>query len=73
MREVQVRCYSGRTYAERPKSFIWEGIEHKVEEVEKEWREPGRKFFRVTTDRGKLFELCYYEIEDGWAAVEVVA
>jgi len=73
IKEIKVSCYSGRTYAERPKSFIWESTEYKVEEVEKEWREPGRKFFRLTTDRGKLFELCYYEVEDGWSAVEVVA
>jgi len=69
--EIRVSCYSGRTYAERPKSFIWKGIEYKAEEVEKEWREPGRKFFRVTTERGKLFELCYDEAEDSWSAVEL--
>ena len=65
IQEIKVGCYSGRSYAERPKSFIWEGTEYKAEEVEKEWQEPGRKFFRVTTDGGRLFELCYYEIEDG--------
>ncbi len=69
--EIKVSCYSGRTYAERPKSFLWKGTKYKVEEVEKEWREPGRKFFRVTTDGGKLFELCYDEAEDRWSAIEL--
>ncbi len=69
--KVQVSCYSGRTYAERPKSFMWEGKGYKVEEVEKEWREPGRKFFKVTTDGGKLFELYYDEAKDIWSAVEL--
>ncbi len=70
--QIDVTCYSGQTYAERPYSFRWEGAEHRVKEVEKEWREPGEKHFRVRTAENRLFELCYHEKEDEWSAVELV-
>ena len=43
---LKVSCYSGQTYAERPKSFAWAGVEYEVEEIEKEWLEPGERHFR---------------------------
>jgi len=27
--KLKVNCYSGHTYAERPESFLWQGIEYK--------------------------------------------
>ncbi len=70
---VQVTCYSGNTYAERPMAFIWEGAEQRVVDVEKEWREPGDKHFRLRTEDDRLFELCYYECGDRWSATEWVS
>ena len=72
MKKIQVHCYSGHTYAERPASFLWQGIEYRVKEIEKVWQEPGKKLFRVTTEQGKSFELCYSETEDRWSATELV-
>ena len=72
MDNLKVTCYSGHTYAERPMSFLWQGIEYKVEEIEKAWQEPGKRLFRVITENGKLFELCYNEADDRWAAVELM-
>ena len=72
MRIVQVNCYSGHTYAERPRSFLWQEAEYKVEKIEKAWQEPGKKLFRVITDKGKTFELCYNETTDQWSAIELV-
>jgi hypothetical protein len=69
---VQVVCYSGHTYAERPVSLIWEGIEHKVKQIEKEWQEPGARLFEVRTDDGILFVLSYNERGDEWSAFEIV-
>lgn len=69
---VQVVCYSGRTYAERPVSLIWEGIEHKVKQIEKEWQEPGARLFKVVTEDGSLFILSYNERGDEWSAFEIV-
>ena len=72
MSNLKVTCYSGHTYAERPKSFLWQGIEYKVKVIEKVWREPHKRLFKVTTDEGKLFELCYNEADDQWSAIELV-
>ena len=63
---VQVQCYSGHTYAERPMSFIWQGVVHEVREVEKEWQAPGEKHFRVRVDCGSSAELCYDVQKDEW-------
>jgi hypothetical protein len=69
---VQVVCYSGHTYAERPVSLIWEGVEHRVEEIEKEWQSPGARLFQVRTKDGRLFVLSYNERGDEWSAFEIV-
>ncbi len=68
----KVSCYSGHTYAERPQSFLWQGIEYRVKEIEKAWQEPGKRLFKVTTDGGKSFELCYNETDDQWSAIDLV-
>jgi hypothetical protein len=68
---VQVVCYSGHTYAERPVSLIWEGLEHKVKQIEKEWQEPGARLFKVHTEDGRFFVLSYNERGDEWTALEV--
>jgi hypothetical protein len=63
--EVEVRCYSGHTYASRPQSFTWQGEEMAVEEVLAQWREPAGPVFRVHTGRGD-FVLAYEERSDRW-------
>ena len=68
--ELKVKCYSGYIYAVEPRSFIWEDKELRIKSVEKAWQEPGRRIFRVVTEDGRLFELCYNEQTDGWSAVE---
>ena len=71
MNNLKVSCYSGHTYAERPKSFKWEGKEYEVEEIEKAWQEPGKRYFQAKTKDSKLFRLCYNEAEDQWSLTEV--
>ena len=70
--EIVVNCYSGHTYAERPRSFFWQGTEYEVETIEKEWREPGEKYFQVRTGGNKLFRLCYNETNRQWSLTEPV-
>ena len=72
MNKIKVNCYSGHTYAEQPRSFLWEGIEHEVEKIEKAWLEPGERYFQVRTKDNKLFQLCYNETEDQWSLIEAV-
>jgi len=70
MKGVQVRCYSGYTYGERPASFTWQGVTYGVRRVDKEWREPRMRCFRVSTDKNESFQLCYNEYEDEWSVLE---
>ena len=72
MNNLTVDCYSGHTYAERPVSFLWQGIEYEVAEIERAWQEPGEKYFQVRTKDNKLFNLCYNETEDHWSLIELV-
>ena len=69
---LKVNCYSGHTYAERPKSFLWQGVEYEVKEIDKEWLEPGERHFQVRTRDSKLFQLCYNETKDRWSLTELV-
>jgi len=69
LNNLKVKCYSGQSYAERPKSFIWEGVEYEVEEIEKEWLEPGERHFKLRTKDNKLFQLCYNEAEARWSLI----
>jgi len=73
MRILQVKCYSGYTYVQEPRSFTWQGEENRVEKIEKAWQEPCKRLFRVITDRGKTFELCYNEAAEQWSAIELIA
>ena len=70
--KLKVNCYSGQSYAERPKSFSWQGGEYQVAEIEKEWRQPGEKCFQVRTGDNKLFKLCYNESQDQWSLTELI-
>ena len=72
MDKLKVNCYSGHTYAERPKSFPWEGVEYEVEEIEKSWQEPGERHFLVHTTNNKSFKLSYNESQQQWTLIEVV-
>jgi hypothetical protein len=71
LEEVKVSCYSGQTYAERPKSFTWRGGVYEIIGIEKAWREPGRCCFRVGTSDNKVFELCYNEVQHQWSLIEL--
>jgi len=43
-----------------------------VEEIEKAWQEPGKKYFQVRTRDNKLFQLCYNETNKQWSLTEFV-
>ncbi len=70
MENLKVNCYSGHTYAQRPVSFNWQGVDYQVEEVEKEWLEPGERWFLVKVGDNKSLRLCYNEAEDDWSINE---
>ena len=68
---TQVTCYSGRSYADRPASFVWQGRQYEVQTIEREWLEPGERHFLVRTEGEKRFEICYHEREDSWSLTEL--
>ena len=70
--EIKVQCYSGYVYAEEPRSFVWQEKELRIKAIEKAWQEPSKRLFRVVTEDGNLFELCYNEKSDYWSAVELM-
>jgi hypothetical protein len=69
--EPIVECYSGRTYAQEPRAFVWHGERHVVR-VERAWRAPEGPHFLVRTEEGGFFELAYDEAEHLWNAREHV-
>jgi hypothetical protein len=70
--DVKVKCYSGYLYAEEPLSFVWQGKELRIKSIENAWQEPSKRLFRVITEDGNLFGLCYNEKSDYWSAVELM-
>jgi hypothetical protein len=68
---VEVACYAGSRYPERPQRVTWRGAEHEVLAVEKEWQEPRRRCFLVRLERDLLLRLCYYERRDRWTASQL--
>jgi len=64
--KIQAVCHSGHIYAQRPISFLWLDKEHHISRIENEWLEPGKRYFIITTEDEKLFELCYNETQDQW-------
>ncbi len=69
---IQVTCYSGRIYADRPASFVWQDKKYEVKELEREWQEPGEKHFLVKTEDDRHFKLCYHEGNDQWSIAEII-
>lgn len=61
-----VECYSGYTYAQEPRAFIWQGQRHEVAEIEHRWREPLGPVFRLRTADGQRWQLAYDETQDTW-------
>jgi len=66
-RALVVECYSGYTYAEEPRAFIWLGQRHEVVQTERCWREPDGPRFRVRTGEGRRWNLAYDDAMSSWS------
>ncbi len=62
----RVECYSGYTYAQEPRAFIWQGQRHTVAHVERRWRTPSGPAFCACAAGGRRFTLAYDEADDVW-------
>jgi hypothetical protein len=79
--ELIVECYSGYTYAQEPRAFVWQGQRYIVQKVERVWRTPEGLHFRVVTgvenegwrmENGEWrmeSELAYNEQADTWSLI----
>lgn len=63
---VEVLCYSGHTYAQKPRVFILHGQRHRVACVERTWRTPDGPQFLVRVRDDERFVLAYKEAQDRW-------
>ncbi len=70
---IQVECYSGSRYAERPLAFTVSSYRHIVKVVEESWRTPSGLHFRVRTEDDENFELTYWEKSDSWQIEKAAA
>ncbi len=68
---VDVACYAGSRYPQRPLRVTWRGAERDVLAVEREWQEPRRRCYLVRLEGDRLLTLSYYERNDRWTATEV--
>ena len=69
---IRLACRSGRSYADRPTSFVWNGERYDIAGIEREWLEPGAKHFIVKAaiagnpESEKRCHICYDTREDLW-------
>ena len=63
---LAVECYSGHTYAQEPRAFVWHGRRYQVARIERRWRAPEGPAFCVQAQSGDFFELWYNENADRW-------
>ena len=68
---VDVACYAGSRYPQRPLRVTWRGAERDVLAVEREWQEPRCRCYLVRLEGDRLLKLSYYERKDRWTAAEV--
>lgn len=62
-----------------PKAFNWRNRMYRVSEVQECWRFTGawwdgegeRTYFRVATDKGGIYELCFDHTRDAWTMAKV--
>ena len=62
-----------------PISFKWRNRMYRVSEVQECWRFTGawwdgegeRTYFRVATDKGGIYELCFDHIREAWTMSNV--
>lgn len=68
MNQPEVECYSGSSFAERPRTLTWQGRRLQIKEIHSRWTSPEGRGFDVSTTDGSIFRLFYFQEEDRWSA-----
>ncbi|MGQ9839373.1 MAG: UTP--glucose-1-phosphate uridylyltransferase [Anaerolineae bacterium] len=63
---IQVRCYAGARYPERPVAFLWGGRWLNVAQVVRQARTPEGLRFDVVVEQGERYRLSWIERGDVW-------
>ena len=63
---VEVECYSGYAYPERPRAIIWRSERHVVRSLLRTWRGTEGPHFELIMENGSRQELYYNQREDQW-------
>jgi len=66
---VEVACYAGARYPERPLRVTWRRVQRLVLKVERQWLEPGKRCFVVRLEGDLVLTLCYDEPNDRWTCL----
>jgi hypothetical protein len=64
---VDVHCYAGTSYPERPVAFEWEGCWLDVTRVIAQARSPAGLEFDLLAEDGQRYRLKWAEISDVWS------
>jgi hypothetical protein len=64
--QIEVSCYSGYQYGERPVSFRLLDRTFRVEEVLDRWYGEDHRYFKIRADDGKIYLLKYEILRDRW-------
>jgi hypothetical protein len=63
---VEVDCYSGSTYAERPQAVIWHGKRIPIKRCLQSQQTPRGKLFDVLLEDDRIVRLLYLINEEHW-------
>jgi hypothetical protein len=64
---IKVECYSGNTYAQRPRAVYLNGVRFLVDDILREWKTPEGRSFRVRVGDREI-TISYLEEQDIWIA-----
>ena len=67
---LEVNCYAGHRYPQRPISFVFLGRKHRVEEVLSSWEElspQGRYLCFKVRSEGEVFLLSFDVLKKRWS------
>lgn len=64
--QIEVSCYSGYQYGERPLTFRLLDRTFRVEEILDRWYGEDHRYFKIKADDGKVYLLKYEPLRDRW-------
>jgi hypothetical protein len=70
--DIQVECYSGHEYAQRPVALWWERERVEVVALLAEAHRPGAKRFTVETQDNRRWVIEYHFDLDSWTLIEMI-